>query len=71
MHYELHGKVPEDESKDLPAIPGVPDGGQWERSGVGTEDGSGARKFVVYNVFYYAIYLQLTKFSGIIWIIKV
>lgn len=39
---ELHGKVPENEPEDLAALPGVPDGGQRERSGTRPEDGTGS-----------------------------
>lgn len=42
MRAELHGKVPENEPEDLAALPGVPDGGQRERSGTRPEDGTGS-----------------------------
>lgn len=31
MRHELHGEVPENESADFAAFPGVPDGGERER----------------------------------------
>lgn len=40
MCSELHGKVSEDEPKNIPAFPGIPDGSQRECNGNGPESWS-------------------------------
>lgn len=43
---ELHGEVPEDEPKDLAALPGVPNGGQRTGRSAGTEDRTSTGQFI-------------------------
>lgn len=49
MCVKLHGKVPENEPTHLAALPGVPNIGQRECDGDGTEGGRQVASFVMFT----------------------
>ena len=52
MCLELHGKVFEDESENLPALPGIPDDHQRKHACIEPESGRQIRIWNVINLFF-------------------